>query len=77
MGEGADAADDKQPRRQLVGPLPPGRVGRQMELLLRSMECHKPPFSRDGSPYESCAFDLSRDSDNKEHDAILFVDIHP
>jgi hypothetical protein len=50
--------------------------GRQMELLLRSMECHKPPFSRDGSPCESCAFDLSRDSDNKEHNAILFVDIH-
>ena len=50
--------------------------GRQMELLLRSMERHKPPFSRDGSPYECCAFDLSRGSDNKEHDAILFVDIH-
>ena len=50
--------------------------GRQMELLLRSMECQKPPFIRDGSPYECCAFDLLRDSDNKEHDAILFVDIH-
>jgi hypothetical protein len=50
--------------------------GRQMELLLRSIEFHKPPFSSDGSPYEYRAFDLSRGSDSKDHNAILFVNIH-
>jgi hypothetical protein len=29
-----------------------GVWGRQMELLLRSIEIHKAPFSSDGSPYE-------------------------
>jgi hypothetical protein len=52
-----------------------GVWGRQMELLLVSLQSHKPPFARDGCPSEYRAFDLSRGSDNKDHDAILFVQI--
>jgi hypothetical protein len=53
-----------------------GVWGRQMELLLRSIEAQKPPFSGDGTPYEYRAFDLSPGSQNSDHDAILFVGIH-
>jgi hypothetical protein len=53
-----------------------GVWGRHMELLLQSLQFREPPFTGDGSPYEYRAFDLSWGSHNKEHDAILFVDIH-
>jgi hypothetical protein len=53
-----------------------GVWGRHMELLLQSLQFHEPPFTGEGSPYEYRAFDLSWGSHNKEHDAILFVDIH-
>jgi len=53
-----------------------GVWGRKMELLLESFQLHEPPFTSDGLPIEYRAFDLTRDSDNKGHQAILFVDLH-
>jgi hypothetical protein len=49
--------------------------GRQMEMLLHSLQFHEPPFTGDGFPIEYRAFDLTWGGD-KDHHAILFVDIH-
>jgi hypothetical protein len=34
---------------------------------------HEPPFTGEGLPIEYNAFDLTGGRDNKDHDAILFV----